>query len=247
MKKDGGIIGRIACLFTLIVFVSGCEKPLPEENKEKLPGESTNELPKLSAGVFGGSISSYPGSELGREVWQNELGITVESNGIGGAGFSTVTGENNICNQLSNAQKYDVYILWASTNDVAYTELAGIKSEDAATQAGGIKQAVRIIKSKNKNALILFFTSLPRFDLYYDKTNLFVKEQIALCESLGIPYWEQNKYANFTKDNYTTYYVSDNVHLNRTGYSYIAKMQVDFMRELINSYYQIWLKNCFGK
>ena len=213
------------CFLLCLIFISwSCSK-----NDEPLDDG------KIKVGVFGGSISSAPESETAKSVWMAYLDIKVTTCGVGGAGFSSLT-DNNIPFQIDKAEKFDVYILWASTNDVVKSTLGDLDAEDDTTHVGGILKSLEIIRRKNSNALILFFTSLPRFDddTYLDRIHSFVDNQIAICEKELIPYLDQYRLCNFDKSNYEQYYFQDKAHLNDMGYAHIAIIQMEFIREHIN-------------
>ncbi|GHT44369.1 hypothetical protein FACS189438_2830 [Bacteroidia bacterium] len=192
---------------------------------------------QLKAGVFGGSISVFQESETAKNMWRAKLNINVTSCGVGGAGFSSVT-RDNVPFQIERAKIFDVYILWASTNDVVKSTVGNSYEEDERTQDGGILKSIDLIRRKNSKAVILFFTSLPRFDDddCYEKIPSFVEDQIAICEKYQIPYLDQYRRCAFNKDNYQSYYLEDKIHLSNAGYASIAPMQVEFIREHIKDY-----------
>ena len=197
------------------------------------------EDPILKVGVFGGSVSSAPESEIAKSEWTANLNIEVITCGVAGAGFSSLTG-NCVPTQIEQAEVFDVYILWASTNDVDKSTIGDLDLDvkDETTQAGGIMKSVEIIKQKNSKALILFFTSLPRFDavLYTENIPLFVESQIYLCERERIPYLDQYHLFIFDRSNYGLFYLPDLIHLNEDGYGHIATKQMEFIRKHIENY-----------
>ena len=221
------IVKRIletGCLLCLFCVIQSCTK---DDEPDRI----------LKVGVFGGSISSAPESETAKNVWRANLNIDLTTCGIGGAGFSSLT-NNCIPTQIEEAEMFDVYILWASTNDTVGSEIGDLQTEDETTQAGGILKSLEKIKQKNSNALVLFFTSLPRFDydVYADRIPLFVDNQIVLCENKHIPYLDQYRLCGFDHSNYMQYYLPDKLHLNDMGYASIATMQMEFIRENIKKY-----------
>ena len=215
---------QMGFLLFLLFITQSCSK-----NDEPLDDD------KIKVGVFGGSISSAPESEIAKRVWTANLNIEVITCGVAGAGFSSLTG-NCVPTQIEQAEVFDVYILWASTNDVDKSTIGDLDVKDETTQAGGIMKSVEIIKQKNSKALILFFTSLPRFDavLYTENIPLFVESQIYLCERERIPYLDQYHLFKIDRSNYMDFYLYDNIHLNETGYQHIATMQMEFIRDNIN-------------
>lgn len=211
MKKN-----CVYLVFLILLFTS-C-------NKDDIP--IITGYSNLTVGVFGGSISSRPESKVAKNMWIKHFGFNVLTHGRGGAGFSAVA-PLQISKQISEAPVYDVYILWASTNDVAYGAEAGdLYTTDLSTQNGGIRECISLIKSKNKNAQILFFVSLYRFNKVYESLPIFIESQIALCKELDIPYLDQSGYYN--EDNYKDFYLPDRIHLNESGYAIIAPAQIEF-------------------
>lgn len=73
--------------------------------------------------------------------------MTITNYGVPGAGFSSLQGKS-LQQQVDEAGVFDIYILWASTNDYTnkraigeytdYTEFDGYNEEKLVTQAGGI-------------------------------------------------------------------------------------------------------------
>ena len=215
---------KISFLLCLIFISWSCRK-----NDEPLDDG------KIKVGVFGGSISSAPESETARSVWEAYLNIDVTTCGVGGAGFSSLT-NNCIPSQIEKAKIFDVYILWASTNDVEKSTLGDIDAEDDTTHVGGILKSLEKIRQKNNNALILFFTSLPRFDdiIYFEELPHFVDKQITICKNEQIPCLNQYRLCKFSESNYMLFYYQDKAHLNKLGYTNIATMQMEFIRDNIN-------------
>lgn len=198
-------------------------------------GDDQKEDNFLQAGVFGGSTSSRAESETVKSVWKNYLRINVTTCGAEGAGFSSLT-NRDIPTQIRLSKPFDIYILWASTNDLVKSSVGRIDVYDDTTQDGGILKSLRLIRQKNNKALILFFTSLPRFDdeRYLEELTSFVDDQISICEQNEIPYLDQFRLCGFDLTNYPHYYLPDKTHLNVNGYRHIAFMQMAFIRKNIN-------------
>ena len=206
-------------LFVIILFfLSSCEADDPE-------------ISKISEGigVFGGSISSLPESEIAKDIWRKELNLKVTTHGIGGAGF-TISTKNNILQQIAEAPVYDIYILWASTNDTKGATVGNIGSMDLSTQNGAINKCISLIRERNGKAQIFFFISLPTFD-NNQKLASFVQGQKEICTYLKIPYLDQ--FNMFDVGNCQNYYYEDRVHLRESGYAKIAPFQVKFLSENI--------------
>ncbi|MDR2498253.1 MAG: SGNH/GDSL hydrolase family protein [Tannerellaceae bacterium] len=194
---------------------------------------------RLKVGVFGGSISARQESEEAKHIWQAYVGnINVVSCGIEGAGFSSISHEENIPVQIARAPVFDVYILWASSNDVLRSPLGLTGGQVDSTQDGGIIKSIRLIKRKNRDALILFFTSLPRFDspAVRHKMESYVDDQIDICERNNIPYLDLFRLCGFDSSNFQPYYLPDRVHVSSEGYKQIGYLQMEFIRDNISKY-----------
>jgi hypothetical protein len=119
-----------------------------------------------SVAVFGGSVSVIPASETAKDIWRERLGMSVTTYGVSGAGFSSLQGKS-LQQQVDEAGVFDIYILWASTNDynnkrengsyTDYTEFDGFDREKLITQAGGINYCIKKIYALNPNATIYLF------------------------------------------------------------------------------------------
>ena len=122
--------------------------------------------------VFGGSLSVNKESDAAKQLWANLLNAEVTTYGVGGAGFSSQQGYT-LQQQVEDAGVYDVYVLWASTNDYTnsrecgtwkdYTALDGYDKSKLTTQCGGINYCIKTLLEKNPDAEIYFFTSLRFF------------------------------------------------------------------------------------
>lgn len=197
----------------------------------------------IKIGVFGGSLSSLPESETAKKIWLDTLGRTffkVETKGIGGAGFSALT-KNNIPSQIRNSKPYDVYLLWASTNDYFSKAPVGDNfSNDTISQCGSIKYSINLIKQKNSDALIIFFTSLPFF---YKDDNFapYVSVQKSICLENGIPFLDQNNIFGITylNSSQSVFYKQDLVHMTNEGYQYIGPTQAQFVKNEIYKFFNL--------
>ena len=126
-----------------------------------------------SVAVFGGSVSVIPESDSAKILWKKHLGMTVTNYGVPGAGFSSLQGKS-LQAQVNEAGVFDIYILWASTNDYTnkrevgsytdYTEFDGFDEGKLTTQAGGINYCIKRIYEINPEAIIYFFTSSKAFN-----------------------------------------------------------------------------------
>ena len=197
-----------------------------------------------SVAVFGGSVSVIPASDLAKNMWKEQLGMTVTNFGVGGAGFSSLQGKS-LQQQVDEAGVFDIYILWASTNDYTnkrdvgsytdYTEFDGFDQNKLVTQAGGINYCIKKIYEINPNAQIYFFTSSKAFNdrgaydpFAEDGMADYVTIQKKICQLHGIPFLDQ-----FEKGAYTIYnkdlYYTDPIHMNEAGYIKLGELQVAFL------------------
>lgn len=197
-----------------------------------------------SVAVFGGSVSVIPPSDSAKVLWKRQLGMTVTNFGVGGAGFSSLQGKS-MQQQVDEAGVFDIYVLWASTNDYTnhravgdytdYTEFDNYDTSKLVTQAGGINYCIRKIYEKNPKAKIYFFTSAKAFtdrggyDPFYPHgMNEYVKMQKKVCELHGIPFLDQFFQAAFNIYNEKLYY-HDAIHMNELGYHQMGELQVAFL------------------
>jgi hypothetical protein len=126
-----------------------------------------------SVAIFGGSVSVIPESENAKMLWKKYLAMSITNFGVSGAGFSSLQGKS-LQQQVDEAGVFDIYILWASTNDYTnhrdigtyrdYTEFDSFDKEKLTTQAGGINYCIKKIYELNPKAIIYFFTSSKAFN-----------------------------------------------------------------------------------
>ena len=197
-----------------------------------------------SVAVFGGSVSVIPASNIAKNMWKEKLGMRVTNFGVGGAGFSSLQGKS-LQQQVDEAGVFDIYILWASTNDYTnnrevgsytdFTEFDDFDQEKLVTQAGGINYCIKKIYEINPNAQIYFFTSSKAFNdsgAYDPFTENGMVEHVnmqkKICQLHGIPYLDQ-----FTLGGYNIYnkdlYYTDPIHMNEDGYKKMGELQVAFL------------------
>ncbi|MEN2282178.1 SGNH/GDSL hydrolase family protein [Algoriphagus sp. SE2] len=194
--------------------------------------------------VFGGSVSVIPASETAKNMWKESLGMEITNFGVGGAGFSSLQGKS-LQQQVDEAGVFDIYILWASTNDytnnreignyVDYTEFDGFDEGKLVTQAGGINYCIKKIYELNPNATIYFFTSSKAFNNRggydpFDQEGMvkYVELQKQICELHGIPYLDQFGLGGYNVYNQELYY-RDPIHMNDAGYKKLGALQVSFL------------------
>lgn len=197
-----------------------------------------------SVAVFGGSVSVIPPSDSAKILWEERLGMRVTNYGFPGAGFSSLQGKS-LQRQVDEAGVFDIYILWASTNDYTnkreigsytdYTEFDGFDEKKLTTQAGGINYCIRKIYALNPKAQIYFFTSSKAFNdrgaydpSVSDGMAGYVDMQKQICELHGIPYLNQFTLGGYNMYNKDLYY-SDPIHMNGAGYQKLGELQVAFL------------------
>ncbi|MBN3582014.1 SGNH/GDSL hydrolase family protein [Algoriphagus aestuarii] len=197
-----------------------------------------------SVAVFGGSVSVILESEFAKKMWKERLGMSVTNFGVGGAGFSSLQGKS-LQQQVDETGVFDIYILWASTNDYTnnrengsvtdYTEFDGFDEKKLVTQAGGINYCIKKIYELNPKATIYFFTSSKAFISRggYDPSDTegmarYVEMQKKICELHGIPYLDQFINGGFNRYNQSLYY-HDPIHMNPEGYKKLGELQVAFL------------------
>jgi len=204
-----------------------------------------------SIAVFGGSLSVLGESDAAKQQWANELGATVVSYGVCGAGFSCDQGYS-LQRQVDTAGVHDIYVLWASTNDFMnnrecgswkdYSETDGFDESKLTTQCGGINYCIKRIMEKNPRARIVFFTGLRFFSsdsghnpmsVVTNKTGKtfadYIQGQKDCCAHHGIPVLDQFSIQDVNEFNYQLFYKKDKLHMNEDGYLRIAPKQVEFL------------------
>jgi hypothetical protein len=222
-------------------------KPEPE-NHILLP---QNGPATMRIAVFGGSLSVNKESDAAKQIWADKLQAEVTTYGVGGAGFSIDQG-CTLQKQVDAAGIYDIYVLWASTNDYTnsrecgewtdYTALDGYDERKLHTQCGGINYCIKTILEKNPKASIYFFTSLRFFSLEAghnpfstqpNKTGKvfadYIQAQKDCCAYYGIPVLDQFSLQGINEFNYSLYYQQDRLHMNEEGYKKIGPVQADFL------------------
>lgn len=164
----------------LVEDITGVEERLDFQNKGK------------SIAIFGGSWAAN-GINTIAPIWKKILHTDkVDNYAMGGAGFAgaQVSGAKSIPQQVDelcadDAELYDVYVLWASSNDFAtptvgikigtrdwYTDADEYDETHKVSQCGGINYCIKKLSEKNPQAQIVFFSSCPIFNVRegYDTT-----------------------------------------------------------------------------
>ena len=204
-----------------------------------------------SIAVFGGSLSVNAESDAAKQIWADLLGAEVVTYGVGGAGFALNQGYS-IQYQTDTAGVYDIYVLWASTNDYTnnrpcgkYTDYTAADGYDEAaryTQCGGINYCIKAILVKNPLAEIYFFTGLRFFgsdsghNPFSEEKNgagasfsEYIQAQKDCCAYYGIPVLDQFNLQGINEFNYSLYYQDDRLHMNEDGYRRIGPVQAAFL------------------
>ena len=197
-----------------------------------------------SVAVFGGSVSVIPESESAKDLWKTHLGMKITNYGVPRAGFSSLQGKS-VQQQVDEAGVFDIYILWASTNDynghqevglyTDFTEFDNFNKSKLTTQAGGINYCIKKIYELNPRAIIYFFTSSKAFNDRggydpFDENGMvnYVAMQKKICELHGIPVLDQFILGGYNIYNKQLYY-HDAIHMNTLGYEKLGKLQVPFL------------------
>ena len=224
-------------------------KPNPKAAKHS-PYKASKNYGKRIA-VFGGSLSVHKESDAAKQIWADLLNAEVVTYGVGGAGFAREQGYT-LQKQVEEAGVFDIYVLWASTNDYNgqkecgtwkdYTALDGYDESKLNTQCGGINYCIKTLLEKNPDAEIYFFTSLRFFNNeagnnpFSEKPNKtgktfadYVQGQKDCCAYYGIPVLDQFNLQGINKFNVSKYYLEDRLHMKEEGYRKIGPVQAAFL------------------
>ena len=248
-------IKYLAAALMLAVWTMGAQNPAGRPKRQSEPTSHTLRPDTLIAqaspyragknfgkriAVFGGSLSVNRESDVAKQLWADLLGAEVVTYGVGGAGFSLQQGYS-IQRQVDTAGVFDVYVLWASTNDFThgrecgswkdYTEYDGFNPDRRSTQCGGINYCIRTLLEKNPRAEIYFFTSLRFFRLDADPEafSAYIQAQKDCCAHYGIPVLDQYHLQGVNRFNCKEFYKKDLLHMTEEGYRRIAPVQAAFL------------------
>lgn len=233
--------GNMKYLFIFFFLITN--SAFSQNRTETLPFEKSFNYGK-SVAVFGGSVSVMPESDTAKNMWKEFLGMTITNYGVNGAGFSSLQGKS-LQKQVDEAGVFDIYILWASTNDYTnnrdvgsytdYTEFDGYDKTKLTSQAGGINYCIKKIYELNPKAVIYFFTSSKAFNdrggydpFHVQGMNRYVEMQKKICFLHGIPVLDQFLLGGFNVYNKQLYY-RDPIHMNALGYKRLGELQVSFL------------------
>jgi lysophospholipase L1-like esterase len=229
--------------YLVVLFFLFSSSVFPQNGIDKLVLKESFNYGK-SVAVFGGSVSVIPASDSAKILWEKYLGMTITNYGVPGAGFSSLQGKS-LQQQVDEAGVFDIYILWASTNDYTnhrevgsytdYTKFDSYDEEKLTTQAGGINYCIKKIYEINPHAVIYFFTSSKAFnerggyDPFYKQGMVqYVEIQKKICALHGIPVLDQFLLGGYNIYNKDLYY-RDPIHMNVLGYKKIGELQVSFL------------------
>jgi len=186
--------------------------------------------------VFGGSFSEIIASNVTKAYWAEKLRARVTTYGIGGAGFSVITGEDRwlpgqIDRCLASGEKY-------------------VEEQDRM-----IKVCINKLREAAPEAKILFFSSLP-VPLLENKvldpaelesmperfrenrramiTNMkrlpeYVAHQEKVCAEEHVPFLNLYTTSGINEYNAPDFFGSDELHLNTAGYNHIKETQARFI------------------
>ena len=251
---------RLFCLLSLVVFAFPALAQDPSNHILEPDPSIASESPYKASrnygkriAVFGGSLSVNKESDVAKQLWANLLNAQVTTYGVGGAGFSSDQGVS-LQKQVDAADVYDVYVLWASTNDYNnnrecgtwkdYTVEDNFDPEKLHTQCGGINYCIKTLLEKNPDAEIYFFTSLRffgadaghnPFSTEPNKTGKtfadYIEAQKACCAYYGIPVLDQFNLQGINEFNVGLFYLEDKLHMNEEGYRRIGPVQASFLSD----------------
>ena len=247
---------RLLLLFALLGLVLSVSAQQPQRRpmtQEEIQARLRRQKPNPSAHTLRpdpliSQLSPYRGSKnYGKTI----AVFGVVTYGVGGAGFSYDQG----CTlqwQVDTAGVYDIYVLWASTNDYTnsrecgtwqdYTVYDNYDESKRVTQCGGINYCIKKILEKNPRAEVYFFTSLRffgqdaghnPFSTEPNKTGKtfaeYIQAQRDCCAYYGIPVLDQFNLQGINEFNVSEYYVGDKLHMNEEGYRRIGPVQAAFL------------------
>ena len=232
--------------------------------EEAIPSNAF-QISDLSIRIFGGSVSRLCETFGGCEVMRKMLNSSILDSGIDGAGFAkgtTISGgvpsfaANSIPDQVNQAtsagqKQYDIYILWASTNDTSvdvgdahdYTYFDNYDVSKLITQNGGMNYCIKKLLDFSPTSRILVIGSMKYFNDGADfetKIKLLHDGQMEVASLNSLPFFSlwDNAGVNFAnKDEYFTWTTenegserNDGAHPNKWAYTkIIAPMLAKFI------------------
>lgn len=199
-----------------------------------------------SIGIIGGSYTIAKESKVLIDSLRYYLGANVYNYGKSGYGFSILQG--SFQDIVDSVDVHDIYLLWASTNDIRnnrevgsyldYTLGDNFNESSRLTQCGGINYAIRKLREKNHNCLIVFVSSNVFFSKIYgyclSESNEagftlidYVEGQKNCCANYNVPFVNLLQLISLESIDFN----SDLLHLNNSGY---AKLVVPIITAIAN-------------
>lgn len=154
--------------------------------------------------------------------------MKIKNYGIGGAGFSKRTGEDRwipgqIDRALASGEQYDIWVIWASTNDVN-------NKVDIDEQNKILDECIKKIKAERPEAKIMMLTSLPVPMLEHMKNiGDYVQGQQRVCWQNKVPCLDLFRQSGINAYNAPDFFQGDKLHLNRAGYNHIKELTARFI------------------
>lgn len=194
----------------------------------------------------GASFVNLPEADVAKLILCNALGCSITTYGYGGYGYAT---GKNLLAYVKMMRKHAAYVLWGTTNDYFQQVPPGTASDDLAAGAGqtacsGFNAALHSLQKRYPGVPIWSFTSLKTFqhpdgyDRNSDYTNGigyhfydYVDAQMDCCRKAGVPCLNLWDWQQFDTGNWSSFYFSDAVHMNRDAYFLIGLKQLEWICE----------------
>lgn len=183
--------------------------------------------------IFGGSVSRLSHTFGGDDVMEALSGCIIKNDGQDGGGYvrgtEIVAGQpvfmaGGICDHVNSATatgqpKYDIYILWSSTNDVGYpvgdvhdyTFYDGYDVNKLTTQAGGLNYCIKKLQTFAPESHIIVIGSLKYFgggSNIGSDLELLVRGQKEVARLQSVPFfslWDNGGVNYYNKDTFFTW------------------------------------------
>lgn len=193
-----------------------------------------------SIAIFGGSFSIY-GTRWMTPIYERLLQPKVKTHyGVGGCGFinGTTPVPTQIDNAIASGVMYDLWILWASTNDCGQPVGSPTDAASTTSQAAAMRLCINKIYAYNPYAKIVVFGSArafsqSKFNEQNGQLHQLVQGQKDFCEYWDIPYLDQWSGLGISSLNYARYFNSDSLHWNDRGYELACHRQAQFLMNLV--------------
>lgn len=230
-----------------IKFVApgGSETYIKTSNEIVVDGSSSSPLMGKKITFFGGSVCKLSQIYGAIDKMAEESGALIKVAAVGSAGFAagtTITDGvptfkvNSIPDQVNKAttttsEKQDIYVLWASTNDLWENENGDVQNytindsydvSKLVTQAGGINYCVKKIQEFAPEASIIVFGALKAFfdgsegseiNQYGHKTFEKLEGQVSLQKEIAsrhsLPFFSLWDNSGINRYNRTLYFSHD--------------------------------------